>query len=199
MKNSWIENNIDFLKGIIEKRETYIRFSPLWTVIMWVMYIIYYFLWNFIWEVSCDLFSCNWFYENVQNYLFSFIWVLWVIIVCLLSLFNSWNRGELLLPKSIRHIVINQIFIGMILFSIILGIEWMAGYIIPLSFLFYWLLIIVSRFSVPVFIKYFGLVVFLSWLMILWFNPSFVSEIVLIVFWFGHLVMGWLLFKENRN
>ncbi len=141
---------------------------------MWVMYIIYYFLWNLIWEVSCDLFSCNWFYKNVQIIYFR------LFEFCELLLFVYWvylilEIGELLLPKSIRHIVINQIFIGMILFSIIFGIDWMSDYIIPLSFLFYWLLIIVSRFSVPVFIKYFGLVVFLSWLMILWFNPSFVA------------------------
>ncbi len=194
-----IKENIDFLKSIVEKRETYIRFSPLWTAIMWIMYIFYYFIWGVISDLACDFISCMWFYQNMKAYLFLAIWILWAIIVCILSLINSESRWEKLLPKSIRFIIINLWFIWITFFSIILTVPSISGFIIPISFLFYGILIIVSRFSIPDFIKYYGLVVFMFGLILIYGISSYTDEIILVAFWLWHLVMAFLLMKKNRS
>jgi len=186
-----ITNNLDYLKNIIEKRETYIRFSPIWTWIMWIMYIIYYFFRNNICSSISNI--CT------ENNLFLIIWITWFILVTLLSLINSKKRKENILPKSIRYIIGNLVFIWITFFALFFRLyDTTAQYIIPISFLFYWLLIIVSRASIQYFIKYFWYTIFLSWLLMMWPLSNYTNEFVLLVMWLWHLII-FVLLKTNND
>lgn len=189
-----LNNNINFLKNIIQKRETYIRFSPIWTGIMWIMYIIYYFFSDEICYISwpIDFFFC------IEQALFIFIWLLWIVIVTILSLINSKNKKEELLPKSIKYIIVNLMYIW-ITCSVVWFIVFLSSplLIFPISFLFYWLLIIVSRFCIPKSIQYFWFVIFLCWILLLWPLSQYTKEIILVIFWFGHLIIAKLLKIDN--
>lgn len=189
-----IKDNINFLKNVIQKRETYIRFSPLGTAIMWLMYLFYYFFSDNICSILWDL----WSFSCLNPHVFLLIWVVWVILVTILSLFNSENKWEELLPKSIRYIIVNLVFIWIAFFSIAFEIfHDSISLLIPFSFLFYWLLIIVSRFCIPKSIQYFWYIIFLFWILILWPLSNYTKEIILLVFWFGHLVVSVLLKINN--
>ena len=215
MKN--INEDISFLKDFVERRQTYIRFSPLWTAITWIMFIIYYFFWKQITEFL-------WLWNDI--FLFLTIWIFGLILVTTLSIFNSKKRGEQLLPKSVRYVIVNMIFVGVIYFFIIfpillllLGITKNSYYdnwffliksiMVFVSLVFYWLLIIVSRFCIPSYIKYFWLLCFVFWIIWLVFLiyttfilnseifAKFYNEIILIFFWIWHLVMAYFLKLTN--
>jgi hypothetical protein len=189
---------------MLEKRETYIRFSPIGTVIMWIMYIMFYF---FAWNVN----------NHYYTLIFFSIWVFAVIIVTILSLLNSKNKGEQLLPKSIRYIIVNMMFIWI---AIIPLLWWFSLTYEPMIILFpivciaYGLLIIVSRFCIQKFLLYFGYLSFLLGFILIislvFFNfwdlyskilaiySEYYKEIIWIFFWFGHLIMWYLLHKNNK-
>jgi hypothetical protein len=190
-----MNKNISALKEMLEKRETYIRFSPAWTMIMWVMYILLYILgWNLN--------------DNYYTLIFFSIWTIWVILVTLFSLLNSKNKGEQLLPKSIRYIVVNMFFIGiavsplLFLFSLM---ESSMSNILPIVCVAYWLLMIVSRFCIQKFLSHFGYMNFVIGMSIVWIlmfvNPNsylyeitlwyneYYKELILVLFWFGHVLM----------
>lgn len=183
---SGLKENISFLKNFVQKRETYIRFSPLWTAIMWLMYILYYFFWIKL--------------EN-NMFIFFFIWTIWIIIVTILSILNSKNKWEELFPKSIKNIIINLIFIWIsyITISIMLFPTILSIYIKPLSLIFYWLLIIVSRFSIPKCIKYFWFICFVFWILSLLLLDNYINEILLLILWFGHIIISILLKINNHK
>lgn len=191
-----IKDNISFLKNIIHKRETYIRFSPVWTAIMWFMFIAYY----FFWENVCSMYIGSRSYECMNSNLFLLIWVIWVIAVTILSLFNSENKWEDLFPQSIRYVILNLITVSIAFLIIIWKISpTMIELVIPIAFLLFGLLIIVSRLSIPKYIKYFWFVVFISWMLLMWPMSNYINEIILIVLWFWHLLMAILLKLNNEK
>lgn len=200
-----INKDISALKNMLEKRETYIRFSPIGTSIMWIMYILFY---VFAWDINSNYYTI-WFFA---------IWLLWIIIVTILSILNSKNKGEKLLPKPIRYIIWNMIFIWMAITPLLLILsvmeESMKG-LFPIISITYWLLIIVSRFCIQKFLTYFGYMSFFIGLsvimiLILWnsyeifYNiwkmyEEYYQELILILFWFGHLVMWYILHINNNK
>lgn len=160
------------------------------------MYIVYYF---FRFDL-CSFDSGPITYLCAEGNLFLDIWIIWFILVTLLSLINSRKKKEDILPKSIRYIIVNLIFIWITFFTLISKLPFLyIQYIIPISFLFYWLLIIVSRFSIPYFIRYFWFIIFASWLLIMWPLLTYANEIVLVILWFGHLIISVLLWINNNK
>ena len=184
-----LKESMSFLKNFVKRRETYIRFSPTGTAIMWLLYIIYYFFWASIAGSIPD------------RYIFVGIAIISIVVVTILSMLNSERRWEELLPSSIRHILINLFFIACTYFFIIWSISHIIfEHIVASAFLFYGLLIIVSRMSLPEYIKYFGLVCFLLWVLLLWPLQQFTQEVILIGLWFGHLVMAvFLKINNDKN
>ena len=182
-----IKENISFLKKFVKRRETYIRFSPTGTALMGLLYIMYYFMWNVLFKSIPDM------------YVFLWIGVLSIIIVTLLSILNSERKWEELLPSSIRYILVNLFFIACTYFLVIGNISYIIfEHIVASAFLFYGLLIIVSRMSLPEYIKYFWLLCFIFGWLILWPLESYTQEIILIGLWFWHLVIA-ILLKINND
>lgn len=179
-----LDENISFLKEFVEKRETYIRFSPLGTAIMGILYIVYYFFWWNLWDKTV-VFLC-------------FAWI-WVLEMTILSIFESKMRHENVFPKSIQHIIVNLIF-SWIAYTAIVGLlinTSLKIYIIPLSCLLYGLLIIVSRLSLPRCIMYFWYICFFVWCVSMFYLND-IDMMVLGVFGIGHIVVAGIL-KYNYN
>lgn len=181
-----LPTDISFLKNILEKRETYIRFSPIWTIIMGIMYILYY---SYL----------SHYFEN--ELFFLAIAALWITGVTLLSLLESKKRKEELLPKSIQYIIGNLITISITYISIIhiLMLNNISDYIIPIWFLFYGGLILICRLHIQKFIKIFGIIIFLAWLFQIFITPYYTQEIVLLFLWVGHIIIGGLLYINNNK
>lgn len=200
-----MNKDISALRNMLEKRETYIRFSPIWTAFMWIMYILFYI---FGWNIDSDYYAISFFG----------IWWLWIIVVTILSLLNSKNKGETLLPKPIRYIIWNMIFVWMAFLPLLLIVsvmeESMRG-LFPITLLAYGLLIIVSRFCIQKFLTYFWYISFfvgllIIMILILWdsyeifYNiwntyEEYYKELILILFWFGHLIMWYILYVNNNK
>ena len=181
-----IQENIWFLKSFVKRRETYIRFSPTGTAIMGIMYILYYFFW--------DILSGN----IPERYIFLWIGMLSIVIVSVMSMLNSERKWEALLPASIRYVVINLFFIACTYFLVVGSISYIVfDHIVASAFLFYGLLIIVSRLSLPEYIKYFGLVCFIFGWLILWPLQDYTREVILVGLWFWHVVMAVFLKINN--
>lgn len=181
-----MKDNINFLQKFVKNRETYISFSPLGTAIMWAMYVIYYFLpKGGIWNISDDS-------------LFMIIGIAGIIIVSILSIVGSKDKWEQLLPSSIKHILVNLLFIVLTYFIIIRSIPNIVfDHVVGISFLLYGLLIIVSRVNIPECIKYLGIAVFISGWLLLWPLGYYTNEIILIVLWWGHIITSVLLKINN--
>lgn len=181
-----MKENISFLRNFVKKRETYTRFSPTGTALMWIMYIGYYFLWETLRGSIPD------------TYIFLWIGILSMIIVTVLSMLNSERKWEQLLPASIRYIIINLFFIACTYFLVIGSISYVVfEHIVASAFLFYGLLIIVSRFSIPAYIKYFWLICFILGALILGPLKPYTKEVILVGLWFWHLVMAVFLKINN--
>lgn len=102
-------------------------------------------------------------------------------MVTVLSILNSERKGEDLFPASIRHIIVNLIFFGIAYFFIIFQTSTpLFEHIVANAFIFYGLLIIVSRNSIPRFILYFGLVCFLLGILLLGPLFPYTGETILI-------------------
>lgn len=183
---SSIKENISFLRDFVKRRETYIRFSPTGTALMWFLYILYYFISeNVAWDIT-------------DIYLFLWIAAVSLVIVTILSILNSERKWELLLPASIRHVLINLFFIASTYFLVIGNISQVSyDYVVASAFLFYGLLIIVSRSNIPRYITYFWLVCFILGMLLFWPLGAYTKEVILIGLWFGHLVMAVFLKINN--
>lgn len=199
-----INKNISELKEILTKRQTYIRFSPIGTTIVWLMYIWFYLFW---WNLN----------DVYYTLLFFSIWIIWVIIVTLLSLLNSKDKWEELLPKSIKYIVVNMFFIAIAVSPLLYLFNITDGNLIetfPIICVAYWLLIIISRFCIQKFLTYFGYILFVFgmlsiWILIFWnisdpiYNlvtlyQNYYKEFILVLFWLSHVFMWYLLHKNNK-
>jgi len=182
-----MNENISFLKNFVKRRETYIRFSPIGTAIMGLLYILYYFL-----QESLT--------KNIPEiYLFLSIAILSICIVTILSMLNSERKGEDILPASIRHIIINLIVISIAYFCIVFQSSTLLfEHVVASAFIFYGLLVIVSRSSLPRFIVYFGILCFALWILI--FGPLFgyIQEVILIGLGLWHIIMA-IFLKINND
>lgn len=196
-----LEQNINSLKEFVTKRETYVRFSPLWTAITWVIFIIYYiFIKNNFININSLLWIKNW-----DFLLFLILWIFSFIIVTIFSILNSEKRKEKLLPKSIQFILGNIFHLSLFyLFLVIFFFEkWKNELFFWISFTFYWILILISRYNIPKYLKYFWYFTFYIWIIflysLLWDNiiSNYYYEIILLLFWIWHLFMAYLLKKDN--
>lgn len=182
-----ITENMNFLKNFVKRRETYIRFSPTGTWLMGLLYILYYFFWYKITSFIPD------------TYVFLGIGIISIIIVTIMSMINSERKWEEILPSSIRYIIINLFFIACSYFLIVGSISYLVfEHIVGSAFIFYGLLIIVSRMSLPEYIKYFGLVIFILGALIIGPLASYTPEIILVWLWVWHLVMA-IFLKINND
>lgn len=177
---------MNFLKNFVKRRETYIRFSPTGTGIMWLLYVLYYFFGN---NISGSI---------PDTYIFLWIGIFSIILVTIMSMINSEKRGEEILPSSIRYIIINLFFIAVSYFLIVGNMSYIVfENIVGSAFIFYGLLIIVSRMSLPNYIKYFWFICFILGALIIGPLWTYTKEIILLWLWIWHIVMAVFLKIDN--
>ena len=189
-----LKENISFLKKFVKRRETYIRFSPLGTLLSWLLFAVLYFVGNYFdWVVT-------------QKALFIGTCGLSIVIVTLLSLRNSLAKGENAFPSSIKSVVVNLWIIIISFFALLslVGHSYLVGQshieTIILACIFYWLLVMTSRQNLPNYITYFGWLVFVCGVMFsAWFMNTCVEEGAFLLFGIGHIVMAGFLKHNNDN
>lgn len=199
-----IQDNIRYLKNIVEKREKYIHFSILGTAIWGIIFCIF----PFISEQLAD-------FLNIQlTSLFGLFAVITFLIVTVLSLFEAKSQSRELFPKSIRYVLGNLCFAGGVFFiAQILIWEFMFDLFLFYSILVYGGLIWVSRMFLPKTIVWYG------WGLLIYAGILFfLSELstkniiqmpfaviplqitfIFIPFWIWHLLAALGLFLEKSN
>ena len=124
-----------------------------------------------------------------------------IVIVTISSIANSNKYNEDKLPKSIINVIVNLIIITITFFTIIysipeINIEQVQGY----SLVFYWLLILISRFNIPEYIKFLWVLSFILWIFSTIINNQYIKEFMLIILWFSHILIAIkLTISNNKN